>query len=415
MIPGADPVLPEEGFTMRRLAARLSILALLASAVAAAPQEGALLHSMDDARVQNPKEKGRAETVEGKVGKAVKFSFDAGCKTQFCSMNLRATPEWDKAEGFSFWLKGDGSKHFGCLQFIWNEDYAARYDVAFPLDSTEWRKITVAWRDLVPVLPAPSCKFLDPKAGNAPSKLGPLWFGKWWYWRDDAAHSYTIDEIRLEPTVAADTNLYLPKGNPLERIQAKVKAGKPVTIVTMGDSLTDYNHWANKPINWPTLLKEKLKQKGVEARIINPAIGGTQLRQGLVQIPLWVAEAPEPDLVTVCYGANDWESGMRGEMFRETCRETIDRIRRATKGKADVLFLTTVPGLEMWSTRAELGDAVRASASERKCGLADTEKAFNSVASDKRTELFCRDKVHLGPPGHETVAAAVLAAIEAGK
>jgi len=400
---------------MRRLAARLSILALLASAVAAAPQDSPLINSMDDARVQPPKEKGHVESVEGKVGKAVKFSFDAGCKTQFCMMNLRATPEWDKAQGFSFWLKGDGSKHFGCIQFIWNDDYAARYDVAFPLDSTEWRKITVAWHDLVPVLPAPSCKFLDPKTGNAPSKLGPLWFGKWWYWRDDAAHSYTIDEIRLEPTVAADTNLYLPKGNPLERVQAKVKAGKPITIVTMGDSLTDYNHWANKPINWPTLLKEKLKAKGVEAKIINPAIGGTQLRQGLVQIPLWVAEAPEADLVTVCYGGNDWESGMRGEMFRETCRDTIDRIRHATKGKADVLFMTTVPGLEMWTTRAELGEATRAAASERKCGLADTEKAFLAASADKREALFCRDKVHLGPPGHEAVAAAVLAAIEAGR
>src|SRR6185503_4713764 len=119
----------------------------------------------------------------------------------------------------------------------------------------------------------------------APSKLNPLRFGQWWDRRDDAAHSYVIDEMRLEPKIAADTNLYLPKGNPLERVQAKVKAGKPVTIVTMGDSLTDYNHWANKPVNWPTILKQKLKEKGVEATIVNPAIGGTQLRQGLIHIP----------------------------------------------------------------------------------------------------------------------------------
>ena len=399
---------------MRCLRRLLAVL-VLTSAVAASPQDGGLISSMDDVRVQNPKEKGRGETVDGKTGKAVKFSFENGCKTQFCITNIRPTAEWDKAEGFSFWLKGDGSKHFGCIQLIWNEDYAARYDVAFPLDSTEWKKITVAWRDLIPALPNAASKPIDPKSGNAPSKLGTLWFGKWWYWRDDAAHSYTIDEMRLASKVALDTDLHLPKGSPLERVQAKVKAGKPITIVTMGDSLTDYNHWANKPVNWPTLLKEKLKAKGVEARIINPAIGGTQLRQGLIQIPLWVAECPEPDLVTVCYGANDWESGMRGELFRETCRDTIDRVRRATKGKTDVLFLTTVPGLEMWNTRDELGEAVRAAAAERKCGLADTEKSFHAASSDKRAELFCRDKVHLGPPGHETVAAAVLAAIEAGK
>ena len=35
---------------------------------------------------------------------------------------------------------------------------------------------------------------------------------------------------------------------------------------------------------------------------------------------------------------------MRGEQFRETCLDAIDRIRRATRGKADVLIMTTLPG-----------------------------------------------------------------------
>ena len=153
-------------------------------------QEGPLVSSMDDVKVTAPKEKGRTESVEGKVGKAVKFSFDDKCKSAFCITNIRATPEWDKAAGFSFWVKGDGSKHFGALQLIWNEDYAARYDVAFPIDGTEWKKIVVAWRDLVPVLPGPTSRFIDPKSGNAPSKLGSFWFGKWWYWRDASSSMF---------------------------------------------------------------------------------------------------------------------------------------------------------------------------------------------------------------------------------
>jgi hypothetical protein len=100
-------------------------------------------------------------------------------------------------------------------------------------------------------------------------------------------------------------------------------------------------------------------------------------------------------------------------MFRETCEETIDRVRRATKGKSDVLMMTTVPGLEAWTTRNELGEAVRAAATDRKAGLADTEKAFHAAASDQREKLFCRDKVHLGPAGHDAVAATIMAAIEA--
>jgi len=390
----------------------MNILALLLPVLLV--QDGPLIHSMDDLKVRNPEKNGRAETVEGKVGKAVKFSFDKDCSGAFCMTPIRGNADWDQAAGFSFWVKGDGSKNFGGLQFIWNDDYAARYDYMFPIDSTEWRKIVVPWRDLTPAMPPPSAKFLDPKTGNAPSKLCTLWFGKWWYWREYAAHSYTIDEIRLEPTIVLDADLHLPAGAPLGRVQAKLKAGKPITIVTMGDSLTDTHHWANRTVNWPGLLTKKLQDRKIDVKIINPAIGGTELRQNLVLMPRWLAEAPEPDLVTVCFGGNDWNSGMRGPMFEETCRIAVDRIRRATKGKADVLLLTTVPSLEMWKTRDELGAAVRAVAKERHAGLADVEKLFHAVPEDQREKLFCSDKVHMGPAGHETLAAAVLAAIESG-
>src|SRR5581483_8009588 len=131
-------------------------------------------------------------------------------------------------------------------------------------------------------------------SGNAPSKLSALWFGKWWYWREYPACSFAIDEMRLESRIELDQDLRIPAGAPLERVRAKVKAGKPVTIVTMGDSLTDTRHWANRQVNWPGLLTKKLQERKVEARIVNPAIGGTELRQNLVLMPRWLAEAPEP-------------------------------------------------------------------------------------------------------------------------
>ncbi len=375
--------------------------------------EGPLIHSMDDLKIRLSNPKGRAESVEGKSGKAVKFAFDDGCSGAFCITSIRGTADWDKAAGFSFLVRGDGSKRFGGLQFIWNEDYAVRYDFMFPIDGTEWKKVVVAWRDLVPVLPAGAP--LDPRGTHPPSKITDLWFGKWWYWKEYGAHAYAIDDLRLEPKIDLDANAYAPAGAPLARILEKLMAKKPVTIVTMGDSLTDFNHWANKPVNWPTLLAAKLKEKyGVEVKIVNPAIGGTQLRQGLILIPRWVADAPEPDLVTVCYGYNDWDGGMRGDLFRETMREAADRVRRATRGKSDVLLITTAPALERWTTMGEMSEAVRKAAADRKAGLADTEKAFHAVAADKREALYCRDKVHLGPAGHEEVAAAVLRAIESG-
>ena len=52
---------------------------------------------------------------------------------------------WDAADGISFWVKGDGSKNFGGIELIDHKDYALRYAYCFPLDSTEWKKITSLW------------------------------------------------------------------------------------------------------------------------------------------------------------------------------------------------------------------------------------------------------------------------------
>ncbi|MGD0093103.1 MAG: GDSL-type esterase/lipase family protein [Planctomycetota bacterium] len=390
-----------------------AVLFFLARAVFTA--EGPLIDSMDSESFKLLKDKGRLELVEGKVGKALKFSFDDQCSGVFFIGKARGQPEWDAAAGFSFWVQGDGSQHLGGLQFVWNEDYALRYTYAFPIDNTEWKKITVAWRDLVPALPHPNARLIDPKNGNAPSKLGQLWFGKWFFWKDYAAHSYAIDEIRLEPALELDTNEYKPAGAPLARVLEKLKAKQPVTIVTMGDSLTDYAHWANKAVNWPTLLKSALKEKyGVEPLIVNPAVGGSCLRHGLIVMPRWLKEAPEPDLVTVCYGFNDQDSKMTGDLFFEAQKDAVDRIRRATKGKADVLIITTCPAVPKWDSMMDMAEACRKAAADKNAGLADIYTAFHEAGKENKEHLYCDDKVHMGKPGHELIAKTVLEAIEKG-
>jgi lysophospholipase L1-like esterase len=395
-----------------------STLLVLGLTLIAAPLyagEPGLISAMDTLQFKSPKEKGSAVLVDGKVGKAIRFAFDKDARSVFCVSNLRGRPEWDEAAGFSFWVQGDGSDAFGGLQFIYADDFAVRYDYAFPIKSKEWTKITVAWSDLVPVLPGPSAKRLGGPDGNRPSKLSALWFGKWWYWGEYPAYSFAIDEIRLEPKIARDDADYRPAGAPLERTRDKLRSGKAITLVTMGDSLTDVKHWANRKTNWVGLLEEKIKKKyGSDVTVTNPAIGGTQLRQNLVLMPRWLAKTPQPDLVTVCFGGNDWDSGMRGDEFHRSNLDAIDRIRRATKGKSDVLLLTTVPAVTRWQTLAELADACRRASKEKNAGIADTERAFHEAGSKDREHLFVSDRVHLSPEGHAVVADTVLRAIESG-
>jgi lysophospholipase L1-like esterase len=371
-----------------------------------------VIDALDELRFRQPSAKGVAALVPGHAGQAIEFKFDKDCQNVFFTSNIRGTPEWDKAAGFSFWVKGDGSKDVGALQLIYDDDYAVRYEYAFPLQDTQWHQVVVAWHDLVPVLPGKNSNLLDPKGSNKPSKLSALWVGKWWHWRDYPAHTFALDDLRLEPEIATKETA---SAAGLVGVRAKLRKGEPVTIVTMGDSLTDTRHWANRQVDWPTLLKQALEAKyKSQVTIVNPAIGGTQLRQGLVQIPRWLADTPSPDLVTVCYGGNDWEAGMRGPQFLETYRDGVDRIRRATGGKADVLILSTVPSVERWTTAGELAEACRQASQDRKAGLADLEQAFHREGEKDREKLFASDKVHLGPAGHKLVAETVLRAIEDG-
>ena len=204
--------------------------AIVTAAVAlAAPAEGPVVAAMDELTFAAPRGKGTAELVEGRVGKAVRFSFDKDARSAFFTSKVRGTAEWDEAAGFSFWVKGGGADHFAGLELIYDDDYAARYDLCFPVKGKEWRKVTVAWGDLVPVLPGPKAKPLG-AGGNRPSKVSALWFGKWWYWGDYPARAFAVDEIRLEPKVEREARDYKPDGDPLARVRAKLKAGKPVTV-----------------------------------------------------------------------------------------------------------------------------------------------------------------------------------------
>ena len=234
-----------------------------------------------------PRPCGSVELVPGKFGKACRFTFAANAADGFFEADVQATPEWDKAAGISFWVKGDGSQSWGGIRLIDRRDYARLYSFCFPIDSTEWRKITVAWADLIPERAL--SKFIDPAGGYAPSRFGYICFGKEKHWDDFPACSFAIDQIALEPEIPADKTDYTPARSGTPRFLAKLKAGQPVTMVTMADSLSDPRHWANKPARgaadprpflWSAQVVEKLQAVRRPVRLVNrtPQSGRTVLR-----------------------------------------------------------------------------------------------------------------------------------------
>ena len=105
---------------------------------------------------------------------------------------------------------------------------------------------------------------------------------------------------------------------------------------------------------------------------------------------------------------------MRGDEFRRACADAVDRVRRATRGKADVLVMTTNPAAARWGVVEELAQACRMAAADRGAGLADTDRAFVAAGGKSPDPLFVHDRVHLSRAGHEIVAATVIKAIESG-
>jgi lysophospholipase L1-like esterase len=391
------------------------LLALcLAPLLPAVADEPGVIATMDELRFSPPKEKGTAEVVAGHSGGAVRFRFEPEARGAFFTSRIRGAPEWDRAAGFSFWVRGVGGGGFAGLQFIYDDDYAVRYDLCVPVEDGVWTKVVVAWGDLIPVLPGPNARPLGTPGGNAPSKLSALWVGRWWYWGDYPALAFDLDDLRLEPTIDRVARDLRPAGPPLARVRAKLGKGEPITIVTMGDSLTDKRHWANREVAWPDLLRDGIKARfGSDVTIVNPAIGGTQLKQNVVLLPRWLAQAPAPDLVAIFFGGNDWDAGMRGDEFERACADAIDRVRRATGGRADVLLLTTNPAASRWGATEELAEACRRAARTQNAGLADTAAAFDAAGKGDPGRLFVHDRVHLGREGHALVAETVLRAIEA--
>ena len=141
-------------------------------------------------------------------------------------------------------------------------------------------------------------------------------------------------------------------------------------------------------------------------------MGGTELRHNVILLPRWLRQTPRPDLVTIFFGFNDWNSGMRGPAFAAAQADAVDRIRRATAGGSEVLVLTSCPTLENGGLLTEMAAACHDAAKHKNAGLADICSVFSAVPDAEKPALYATDKVHLGLKGQETVASTVLSSIE---
>ena len=162
-----------------------------------------VIASMDSLRFQPPS-KGRPGSSRAGRARLRSSTSTSGSQGVFATSNIHGTPEWDRAAGFSFWVKGDGTDQFGGLEFIFDDDYSVRYDLVFPVKGPSGEGDRGVGR------PGPGAPGSEgPAAGR--SRRQPafeargLWFGRWWYWGDYPALAFAIDDIRLDRSIDRDS------------------------------------------------------------------------------------------------------------------------------------------------------------------------------------------------------------------
>ena len=128
----------------------------------------------------------------------------------------------------------------------------------------------------------------------------------------------------------------------------------------MGDSLTDKRHWANREVAWVDLLQDRIK---AEVRLRRDDREPRDRRHATAAEP-----RPDPALARAGARAGPGDDLLRRQRLGRrharrgvprACEDAVDRVRRATRGKADVLLLTTNPSATRWTETAELAEACR--------------------------------------------------------
>ena len=179
------------------------------------------------------------------------------------------------------------------------------------------------------------------------------------------------------------------------------------TIIAIGDSLTAGLGVAEAAA-WPSLLEQKLREKGHNLQVINAGISG-ETSSGTLSRIKWIM-ARKPDIVILETGANDGLRGIPVQLIRENISRAVQMLQ---EGNVTVVLagMQIVRNLGPEYTTAFAG-IYPAVAKEQKCLLIPF--ILQGVAGEP--SLNQADTIHPNEEGHkiisETVYPYILQAIQ---
>ena len=335
---------------------------------------------------------------------------------------MRLPPEGNP-RGISFEVRGDGSDAYASIMlgYLDNCNVMLGYEAIFPLDSMEWKNVTLKWEAFVQnYLPWDAKSPQDLSAPLLePARIASIGFGLGHYFHKHyPAHTaFQIRNISLVHQIFEDKAAsFSEKWSHTRTVLGKKRKYR---ILLIGDSITELG--GNQ--SYGDLLGRKIKEKwGNDCETSNCGIGGHSVRAGTIILPRSLRTMPDPDLVFVLFGANDVKAlglkhGFNEETFKIGIEGLIDKIRAGTGGETDICLLSGVPrllpdGAGSAGTVEQIVNGIKRAAEDKRTGFVDTFDTYLHLAPGQQKTYYA-DTVHPTPAGQEFLASLIFGELNA--
>ena len=128
---------------------------------------------------------------------------------------------------------------------------------------------------------------------------------------------------------------------------------KKYRFVALGDSYT-ICEGAKKEEQWPLVLTQHLKEKGLDIELIaNPSVTG-YTTQNLIDTELPVFDKANASFVTLLIGVNDWVQRVDSTVFKRNLVYILDKVQKQLPDKSKVVLIT-IPDFGVTPTGAMYG------------------------------------------------------------
>jgi lysophospholipase L1-like esterase len=407
--------------TMRTFAVAC-VLCLSASMIFAAEEK--LIDNMDDVALWKVGEKEqRALKVEAasdaKEGEgAVKISVGEGIYAITYRL-FEPNAAWNDFDGIAFWLKGDGSENWGCIRIQagnWNKAWLGN----FPLKDSGWHEVKLAWKDLVP------SSHTTPELGDAegfkPGDVNLVSFGKSWNFTTKHTRppiSFEIDNLRIiEGVQSSRRRVSIDTFPPVADVVKKMKAGEPVTVLALGDSITWGTSVGGNANAYPAILGEMLRKHYANDKIIvvSRAIGGSTTAKGR-QWLMRDVKGLQADLITVMFGFNEKpgkpeDRERMTKAFQQNLIAYLEEVAGVMEKPPAAVLLATIPGRDAhWDSLDCYAEGARELGKQHKnVAVADCNGFFKPMGKEKYATLMA-DGAHPNREGQREMAKVVFRTI----